>query len=44
MNQAPTAKTTPTTNEPVAFSGWCPVDPAMWPGMKLGTDFAGSAR
>src|SRR5580704_6536609 len=43
-NQAPTAKTMPTTSEPVAFSGWCPVEPAMCPGMKLGSDLAGSAR
>ena len=43
-NQAPIAKTMPTTSEPVAFSGWCPVEPSMCPGMKLGSDLAGSAR
>ena len=30
--------------DPVAFSGWCPVEPLMCPGMKLGSDLAGSAR
>src|SRR5580704_19693562 len=44
VNQAATAKTMPATSEPVAFSGWCPAEPLMCPGMKLGSDLAGSAR
>ena len=31
------------TSEPTARSGWCPVEPAMCPGTKLGSDLAGSA-
>src|SRR5262249_31099003 len=42
-NQAPTAKTMPMTSEPAARSGWCPVEPSMCPGTKLGSDLAGSA-
>src|SRR5579875_169094 len=37
------AKTTPTIRQPAARSGWCPLEPEMWP-MKLGSEPAGSAR